>query len=179
MNLEIVEKISTSALEMDEVLTDINKILELKNRNYGQTHSVEITTVIKKVEKILSEDLSGSHATISTDFKILSLHANEPYLESIFYNLFSNAIKYQDDSRDLRIDINSFQKGNKTTIEFKDNGIGIDLDKFGDKIFGLYQRFHDHVSGKGMGLYLVKTQVEALEELLALKAILAKELNSS
>ncbi len=161
-NTEIVEKITNSALEMDEVLTDINKILELKNSNYSQTHSVEIASVIEKVKKILSDGLSDSHATISTDFKILSLHSNEPYLESIFYNLISNAIKYQHDSRDLHIDIKTFQKENKIVIEFKDNGVGIDLEKYGDKIFGLYQRFHEHVGGKGMGLYLVKTQVEAL-----------------
>jgi signal transduction histidine kinase len=173
-NMEIVEKISNSALEMDEVLTDINKILELKNSNYSQTHSVEITTVIKKVEKILSDSLSDSHATLSTDFRVSSLHANEPYLESIFYNLISNAIKYQDDSRDLRIDIRTLPKGNKTLIEFMDNGVGIDLEKFGDKMFGLYQRFHDHVSGKGMGLYLVKTQVEALGGTISIESNIGK-----
>jgi signal transduction histidine kinase len=60
------------------------------------------------------------------------------------------------------VEIQSYQRLTKTIIRVKDNGVGIDLDQFGDKIFGLYQRFHDHVNGKGIGLYLVKTQVEAL-----------------
>jgi signal transduction histidine kinase len=47
-------------------------------------------------------------------------------------------------------------------IVVADNGLGIDLDKFGNNLFGLYRRFHTHVDGKGLGLYLVKSQVLAM-----------------
>ncbi|MEM9023391.1 MAG: ATP-binding protein, partial [Bacteroidota bacterium] len=47
-------------------------------------------------------------------------------------------------------------------LTVSDNGIGIDLDKHGAKLFGLYQRFHSHIEGKGLGLYIVKSQLEAL-----------------
>lgn len=161
-NIEIIEKITNSALEMEDVLTDMNKILELKNSNYGQTHTVDLEVVIEKVKKILADSLFESDAVISTELAVRQVHANEPYLESVFYNLISNAIKYQKESAEIRISINSFKEKDHVVIEFEDNGIGIDLEKFGDKIFGLYQRFHDHVGGKGMGLYLVKTQVEAM-----------------
>ena len=49
-----------------------------------------------------------------------------------------------------------------TIITVKDNGMGIDMQKYGDKIFSLYKRFHNHVEGKGMGLHLVKLQIETL-----------------
>jgi signal transduction histidine kinase len=52
--------------------------------------------------------------------------------------------------------------GNTLVLTFKDNGIGIDLKRNADKIFGLYQRFHDYPDSKGLGLYLVKSQVEAM-----------------
>jgi signal transduction histidine kinase len=161
-NLEIVKKIGNSALEMEEVLSDMNKILELKNGNYGHTNVVDLSLVIEKVKKILADSLFESDAVISTELMVRQVHANEPYLESIFYNLISNAIKYRSESRALQIVINSFREREHIIIEFRDNGIGIDLEKFGDKIFGLYQRFHDHVAGKGLGLYLVKTQIEAM-----------------
>lgn len=82
---------------------------------------------------------------------------------SIFYNLISNSIKYKEPGRNPVIEISSNENENKTILTFKDNGIGIDLKLYGDKIFGLYKRFHYDVEGKGMGLFMVKTQVESLE----------------
>ena len=52
--------------------------------------------------------------------------------------------------------------GNKVELRFKDNGKGIDLEKNGSQLFGLYKRFDTSAEGKGMGLFMVKTQVEAL-----------------
>jgi signal transduction histidine kinase len=159
---DIIEKISGSALEMDEVLTDINAILELKNSNYGPTQQVEITKIVDKSRKILAESLDECKAKINLNLEVTKVHAIEPYMESIFYNLISNAIKYQSADRRLQINISSYPDGANVILEVKDNGIGMDLDQSGSKLFGLYQRFHDHVGGKGLGLYLVKTQVEAL-----------------
>lgn len=92
-----------------------------------------------------------------------TIQSIDTYLESILYNLIYNGIKYCRDDVKSTIQIHSYKKRNRVYIEVEDNGIGIDLDRFGKKIFGLYQRFHDHVNGKGIGLYLVKTQVEALQ----------------
>ena len=47
-------------------------------------------------------------------------------------------------------------------LSFSDNGKGIDLEKRGGQVFGLYKRFHTDIEGKGMGLFMVKTQVETL-----------------
>jgi signal transduction histidine kinase len=81
---------------------------------------------------------------------------------SIFLNLISNSIKYsRPDVRSI-IRISSRKDGNRIVLVFSDNGMGIDLEAAGKKIFGLYQRFHKHTEGKGVGLYMVKTQVEAL-----------------
>lgn len=60
------------------------------------------------------------------------------------------------------ITIKSNQINNKLELVFSDNGLGIDLQRRADEVFGLYKRFHSHVEGKGMGLFMVKTQVEKL-----------------
>ena len=161
-NREVMDKIANSALEMDEVLTDMNAILELKNKNYGSTVKVDIKATLGKVKKILSDSIYESGAMLSENIQIPCIHGNEPYLESIIYNLISNAIKYKSENRVLEIHISSFKDGKNVVLKISDNGVGIDLDNYSQKLFGLYQRFHDHVGGKGMGLYLVKTQVEAL-----------------
>ncbi|MEO6426383.1 MAG: ATP-binding protein [Bacteroidia bacterium] len=81
---------------------------------------------------------------------------------SIFYNLISNSIKYRKSNETPIIDITSKRVDKKIVIVFNDNCIGIDMKEHGDNVFGLYKRFHLNVEGKGMGLYMVKTQVETL-----------------
>ena len=83
-------------------------------------------------------------------------------MHSIFFNLIFNSIKYRQLDTTPVIKIKSELIEGKIKISFKDNGIGIDLTKYGDKIFGLYKRFHFHVEGKGIGLFMVKTQIETL-----------------
>ena len=80
----------------------------------------------------------------------------------ILLNIVSNAIKYRSEDRKLKISIKVHSEGNCLNLEIEDNGIGIDMIKNKDKIFGLYQRFHNYPDSKGLGLYLVKSQIEAM-----------------
>jgi signal transduction histidine kinase len=84
------------------------------------------------------------------------------YVQSILFNLLTNAIKYRSPHRPLEIEVFSYQEGNFICLGVQDNGLGIDLEKYQDKLFGMYKRFHQHIDGKGLGLHLVKTQIEAL-----------------
>ncbi len=86
----------------------------------------------------------------------------QSYLHSIFYNLLTNSIKYRTPGIPPAIGIRSETRAGTLVITFEDNGLGIDLVKKGEQVFGLYKRFHHHIEGKGMGLFLVKTQVELL-----------------
>jgi signal transduction histidine kinase len=76
--------------------------------------------------------------------------------------LISNSIKFKKEGTQPTIEITSRKMNNGLELIFKDNGLGIDLEKRGGQVFGLYKRFHDHAEGKGMGLYMVKNQVELL-----------------
>jgi signal transduction histidine kinase len=93
------------------------------------------------------------------------------FMHSIFYNLISNSIKYRQPDLDPIIEIKSERSGNKFILIFTDNGIGIDLVKNKGQVFGLYKRFHSHVEGKGMGLFMVKTQVETLGGSISVESI--------
>jgi signal transduction histidine kinase len=107
--------------------------------------------------------LNTINHNIITDFKKESdFEINKSYIESIITNLLTNSIKYKSVNTQLIIEISASLVNEETMIIFKDNGIGIDLDRNKDKVFGLYQKFHSYPDSKGLGLYLVKSQVEAM-----------------
>lgn len=64
----------------------------------------------------------------------------------------------------------SEKKEGEILLHFKDNGIGIDLNKHKNELFGLYKKFNFNMEGKGMGLFMVKTQVTALNGTIEVKS---------
>lgn len=92
------------------------------------------------------------------------------YLESILYNLVSNAIKYSKADVPLVIEITTVMAGDRVQLSVKDNGEGIDLERFGSKVFKLNQVFHQGRDSKGVGLFITKTQVESLGGSIAVKS---------
>lgn len=162
-NSELVKRIKEASLDMDDVISDINKILQIKNYNQQDRKAINLKLLIEKIENRLDNRINENNIDLRVNLEIGTIHSIDTYLESMLYNLIYNGIKYSRDNPNSYIQIHSYQKRNRVFIDVEDNGIGIDLDRFGKKIFGLYQRFHDHVNGKGIGLYLVKTQVEALQ----------------
>jgi signal transduction histidine kinase len=106
--------------------------------------------------------IAESGAIISTDFsEAREVYSSSSCIDNVFYNLVSNAIKYRSKSRTCRIDIKTVAQEGALQILVNDNGIGIDLVKHGGQLFGLYKRFNIETEGKGLGLYLVKAEVES------------------
>ena len=86
-------------------------------------------------------------------------------MDSILLNLITNAIKYKHENRDPIIELKTrldFKDNDRVILEIKDNGSGIDLDKFGDKLFGMYKTFHYNKDARGIGLFITKNQIESL-----------------
>lgn len=175
--LNLIDDISIKDPELKEILDGFNKSTHLLNDTINDLVKVIIikdNPSIEKEELMLKdifEDvfsqldfLIGLHKPIiKFDFDGVSfLNTNKSYIESILLNLLTNAIKYKSPTRKLKININANQMDDSVVLIFKDNGIGIDLERNRDKIFGLYQRFHDYPDSKGLGLYLVKSQVETM-----------------
>jgi signal transduction histidine kinase len=125
---------------------------------------LKISEVMKSVFNLLQNDISMIKPDLHIDFsQVSTLKFNRPYLESILSNLFTNSLKYRSLERPLQINIYTEPASNGGVIlHFSDNGLGFDLSRMKDRMFGLYQRFHKHPDSKGMGLYLVKSQLEAL-----------------
>ncbi|MCC5940290.1 MAG: HAMP domain-containing histidine kinase, partial [Balneolaceae bacterium] len=86
----------------------------------------------------------------------------ESYLESILMNVLTNGIKYCSDERESHVIFYIEKEQNYLVLCVKDNGLGIDLEKNRDKIFGMYKTFHEHPDSRGIGLFITKNQIEAM-----------------
>lgn len=160
---EIISGFTKSTHLLNETINDLVKVVIIKDNPSIHKEKVLIKEIFENVFNQLSF-LIGLHKPIlKIDLEEVSiLNINKSYLESIFLNLLTNAIKYRSENRQLKVNISSKVEDDNLVLTFKDNGVGIDLVRNRDKIFGLYQRFHNHPDSKGLGLYLVKSQVEAM-----------------
>jgi signal transduction histidine kinase len=162
-DVEIITQLHKSAEELDTVIHDLNVILDIKKGLQNANEEVDLTDRVEKIKNALHDKIAETQAVIDYDFSTVNtLYSIPAYIDSILYNLISNGIKYRAANRHPHITIRSTLEHNKLILNIQDNGSGIDLEKQKNKIFNLYQRFHQHIEGKGMGLFLVKTQVEAL-----------------
>jgi PAS domain S-box-containing protein len=160
---EIIDGFNKSTHLLNDTINDLVKVIIIKDNHSIEKESVLLKDLFEDVFGQL-DFLIGLHKPIILiNFGEISfLNSNKSYLESILLNLLTNSIKYKSEDRKLKITIKAQHAGNSVVLIFKDNGIGIDLEKNKDKIFGLYQRFHDYPDSKGLGLYLVKSQVETM-----------------
>ena len=154
---EIVINHLTNTLD---TLVDAIKIKETKETDMVK---LNFKDVYDKTTETLIGQIMQTQAKITFDFsKAPEIVYNQTYLESIFLNLFTNALKYKSKEKTPEIFVETLLLHNKPVLKITDNGLGIDLIKNGDKLFGLNKTFHRHAEAKGVGLYLTKTQIEAM-----------------
>jgi PAS domain S-box-containing protein len=154
--------LKNSTDKLDEVIKDLGYILQRKQEVTEQREIVNLSSLVEDIKGSIKNMITESGTTINYNFDEPEMLSLKTYLYSIFYNLVSNSIKYRKADVAPIITITGTNQNGFTELIFADNGMGIDLEIYGDKVFGLYKRFHNHTEGKGMGLYMVKSQVESL-----------------
>jgi PAS domain S-box-containing protein len=159
---KVLEGIKISTQRFDETIKDLTTILSVKDSQSIPKEKLDFRTNFDNIKKQCVNLIKMSKAKISSDFsKAPSVYFNKAYLESVLLNLLTNALKYRDFSRPLKIHISTEMDKEMIIFKFSDNGIGFDAHLYEDKLFKLYQRFHDEREGKGLGLFLIKSQLEA------------------
>jgi PAS domain S-box-containing protein len=160
---ELFDDFKESTRQLNEVITDLVNILIIKNGVKVQVEEVDISQLFNEVLASAGEAVYASNARIYSDFTAgSSVTFNPGYMQSVLLNLLTNAIKYRSPTRQLQIQVSTKSENGTFSLEFSDNGLGIDLKRYGDRVFGLYQRFHNHPDSKGMGLYLIHSQIRAM-----------------
>lgn len=160
---ELISNISKISADLSSTIHHLNEVVKVQTKVEHIQELLHFHDQIESVKAALYLNIKRSNAEIFEDFQIPSIQYVPAYLESIFLNMISNALKYADPERSPLIQIKSFKdsKG-KINLHFKDNGLGIDLKRHQSKIFGLYKTFHKHEDSRGVGLFLTKNQVESL-----------------
>ncbi len=160
---QILSGIKKATFMFDDIIKDLTKVLNVKDHISIPQEDLDILTAFEKGIAQNETIIIETGAEIKTDLnKGLTLKFNKAYLESIFFNLISNAIKYRSPARNLKILLSSETTKEEVILKFSDNGLGLDVELYKERLFRLYQRFHDHAEGKGLGLFLIKSQMEAL-----------------
>ncbi|MCC5918059.1 MAG: HAMP domain-containing histidine kinase [Cryomorphaceae bacterium] len=160
---EIAEEIYSASEKLQIFYKNLENIFRNAHLSNDPPEPIDIMEELDSVLDVLQPQIAASKAEITWDFsqgqtvifRKLSLH-------SVLLNLVSNAIKYAkpDEPAKVHLETEIFEK--ELELRVADNGIGINLDKYGDKIFGLFEKFSDHPDATGMGLYIVKNQVESV-----------------
>ena len=160
---EIIKKLNSSAHRLDSVIKDLNTILQVRREVSELKTEIDLIQLVENVKESISSIIETNKVRFEIDFSAINqIKSIRTYLGSVFFNLITNSIKYGKPDKQVVISINSSVKKDKLIIRYKDNGIGIDLNKYGDQLFGLYKKFNNEVEGKGIGLFMVKTQIEVM-----------------
>jgi signal transduction histidine kinase len=159
----IFEKIRNVTHNIAETMNELLETIKIKKNQEIERVEIRFKDTLAKVVQSLEGELIESGATVTYNFNNApKIYYSKPYLESILQNLISNAIKYRSPNRIPEIFVSTDLVKNGIELRVQDNGLGIDLDKFGKKLFGLHKTFHGNEEAKGVGLFLTKTQIETL-----------------
>ena len=160
---KLIEGFKKSTFDLNDTLNDLISILIIKENINLPTAEVDFEQTLQKVVSSINKSVEKSKTIIKADFsEVPSVHFNPTYLESIFLNLITNSIKYAKPGIEPVIHIKTKREDGSIKMVFADNGIGMEMERVKNKIFGLYQRFHNNADSKGIGLYLIYSQIIAL-----------------
>jgi len=166
--LNYLRTISTG---LSTTVNHLTEIVDVQNQQKLRLEQINIHDYVAKTIDVLRVQLDSINSIIHNNVsRNLMLQGNPAYMESILLNLLTNAIKYRRPDKTLVIEINAVLKKSEVELEIKDNGRGINVEKYQNDIFGLYKTFHGNSEAKGVGLFITKLQVEALSGQIEVKS---------
>ncbi|TRW24777.1 PAS domain-containing sensor histidine kinase [Flavobacterium zepuense] len=139
--------------ELVEIQTEVKTVKEHLNlRHY-----------LKNILTILHHEITKHSVTIEINIPLdVTVNYNAAYLESVLLNFTTNAIKYSSSERKPIISYDFEIEDGKKVLSISDNGLGIDLKKHKNSLFGMYKTFHKNQNSRGIGLFITKNQIEAM-----------------
>jgi signal transduction histidine kinase len=159
--LDIIKMLEKTAENLSETLEHLNEVVSIQSNTNQQKENCVFQEYLSKTCDLLETNLNTINASIEIDFQAESIEYVPAYMDSLFLNMLTNAIKYRDPNRTLNLKISSGKEGKNTWITFHDNGLGIDMNRHNDKVFGMYKTFHRNKDARGIGLFITRNQIES------------------
>ncbi|MDT0678213.1 PAS domain S-box protein [Autumnicola musiva] len=160
---EIFQLLGTASENLEETISHLNEVVLINTKTSENLIQVNLREAVNKALRSVSAlakevDIEIKNE-VDAEFNVVAIPA---YMESILLNFLTNGIKYRSDERQSYIKLSAIRNENFIILNISDNGLGIDLKKYGTKIFGMYKTFHRHKEARGIGLFITKNQVEAI-----------------
>ncbi|MDQ3290023.1 MAG: PAS domain-containing sensor histidine kinase [Bacteroidota bacterium] len=157
----IFQHVSSSIKRFQNTVKDLTEISKLhKNLTQGLLEEkINIKEVYEEIMEVSGFLYGNNKCEIQTDFKVQQLYYSRKNFRSILYNLLSNAFRYQSPERTCGIQLKTYEQDSYVVLSVRDNGLGI-KEKNKEKLFTMFKRFHNHVEGTGIGLYMIKRIIE-------------------
>ncbi|MFV8339591.1 PAS domain S-box protein [Flavobacterium sp. LB3P21] len=160
---EMIQLLKSVSNSLNETMIHLNEVINIRTNIGLVSESLNLQHYLETVQRVLSEQINSKGVSISTIMPDnVMINYNPAYLESILYNIISNSIRYSHPERKPIIIIKWINDDDNKILQISDNGVGIDLVKNADKIFGMYKTFTNNADSKGIGLFITKNQIDAM-----------------
>jgi PAS domain S-box-containing protein len=160
---EIFPLIQLAVNNLGETVENLNEVAAINIKKDLKTEPINILEKFNKALSSIAAQIIDSKTIVSLDIDPdLFIQGFPAYLDSILLNFLTNAMKYKKLNEPAKIEVKTSIKNNYVILEIKDYGQGIDLNKNGKKLFGMYKTFHKHKDARGLGLFITKNQIEAI-----------------
>lgn len=161
--VKIVNMLTQASDNLLETLENLNEVVTLSTNTQAKKEKVNLHTKISEIQQNLSEIIQNNKLKIINKVsQNIDIRIVPAYLDSILMNFITNGVKYKHPDREPQLEFSTEVIKYYTVLSISDNGIGIDLEKYGSKLFGMYKTFHTNKDSRGIGLYITKNQVEAM-----------------
>lgn len=160
---ESFNHLRTSSKSLSQTIVHLKELVEIQSELVHKKENLNLNSYLGKTLDILGEEIKKNKVVIQNKVsKSETIIFNPAYLESILLNFTSNAIRYSHPDRTPVISYSLSSNKYHKVLEIEDNGLGINLEKHGKKLFGMYKTFHKHKDSRGIGLFITKNQIEAM-----------------
>ena len=163
-NKEMLSYLRIVSNNLNETIVNLTQLVQIQNNSNIPIQSLDLNLYLNKTFDLVRNYKNQDKVEIINNVPDgILVDFNPAYLESVLLNFTTNAIKYCNPNKPNVIKYSFSIENGKKTLSISDNGLGIDLKKHGDSLFGMYKTFHEHKEAHGLGLYITKNQIETMK----------------
>lgn len=160
---ECLTYLKTTSNALSETIDHLKELVDIHNTIIHKKEDLNLNAFLNQTLEVLSKEIKDNKVKIVNKIgEKDTIKFNPAYLESLFLNFTTNAIKYSHPERHPEISYSSSVENGKLVLVIEDNGLGINLEKHGEKLFGMYKTFHKNANARGIGLFITKNQIESM-----------------
>jgi signal transduction histidine kinase len=158
---KIIENLELSSNRLDVTITDLLELSRIEKVDEIRDQ-VSMKEVLNSILPEYQNELDQIGAQLHLNFQDNGTYSSFSEMASVFQNLLTNSIKYRRKNVPLEISVATYEKNGEMTLDYRDNGQGIDLNQFEGKLFSMFQRFTSDktISGTGVGMYIIKRLID-------------------